>query len=263
MGNAVVKIFGMPNITEAEVDPENNSMFLNGTQYHVNQLSWEPPVSGTIYGVLLNYQGVFHRYREQMAHSPYNEPPKAPILYIKPINTLSGYRSPIPLPEDADELEVGAALGVVIGRTATKVKEEEAFQYVAGYTVVNDVAIPHENIYRPAIRERARDGFNPVGPWIIKKESIVDPDSLDIRVFVNGKLVQKNNTKNFIRPVARLLADITEFMTLYPGDVLLTGVPEQAPLVKAGDHVRIEIEGVGSLENTIVHEADYVKGAVR
>jgi 5-oxopent-3-ene-1,2,5-tricarboxylate decarboxylase/2-hydroxyhepta-2,4-diene-1,7-dioate isomerase len=261
MAKAFVKISGMPHITEAEVDPETNKVVLNGTQFHVHEVSWEAPISGTVYGVLMNYKGVFEQYREQMANPPYYEPPKAPVLYIKPINTFNAYGGFIPLPKDTFELEVGASLGVVIGRTAIKVKEEKALDYVAGYTVVNDITIPHQSIYRPAIKEKARDGFCPIGPWVIEKEAVKDPNSLNIRVSVNGHVVQTNHTQNLVRPVDQLIAEITDFMTLYPGDVLLVGVPEHAPLVKAGDHVRIEIEGVGVLENTVVQEKDWVKEA--
>jgi 5-oxopent-3-ene-1,2,5-tricarboxylate decarboxylase / 2-hydroxyhepta-2,4-diene-1,7-dioate isomerase len=261
MAKAFVKISGMPHITEAEVDPETHTVVLHGTPYRVHEISWEVPISGTVYGVLLNYKGVFEQYHEQMTKPPYKGPPKAPVLFMKPVNTFNAYGGFIPLPKDATELEIGATLGVVIGRMATKVHKEKAFDFVAGYTVVNDVTIPHQNIYRPAIKEKARDGFCPIGPWVIGKEAVEDPHSLNIRVLVNGDVVQKNHTQNLVRPVAQLIAEITEFMTLYPGDVLLAGVPEHPPLVKAGDHVRIEIDRVGVLENTVVHEKDWVKEA--
>jgi 5-oxopent-3-ene-1,2,5-tricarboxylate decarboxylase/2-hydroxyhepta-2,4-diene-1,7-dioate isomerase len=169
---------------------------------------------------------------------------------------------PIPLPADVTELEVGAALGIVIGRTATRVSEEEALEYVAGYTVVNDISVPHESVYRPAIRQKARDGFCPIGPWIMERDAVTDANALNIRVYINGQLRQENNTSNLIRPIARLISDITEFMTLNTGDTLLVGVPENAPLAKAGDHIRIEVEGIGSLENKIVHEHALVTGGI-
>ena len=139
-------------------------------------------------------------------------------------------------------------------------KEEEALSFVSGYTIVNDVSVPHDSVYRPAIKQKARDGFCPVGPWIMPKECINNPNSLQIEVFINGQLRQQNNTQHCIRSVTKLLADVTEFMTLRPGDVLLTGVPEKAPLAKAGDVVRIEINGVGVLENKLVQEQDWKWG---
>ncbi|BDG30786.1 hypothetical protein PthBH41_04980 [Parageobacillus thermoglucosidasius] len=259
VAKAVFKIAGISYMMESEVDPERNTVIIDGKEYSANQLQWEAPVSGAIYGVLLNYKGEWEQFREQMTKPPYHHPPNAPILYMKPSNTVNVHGGCIPLPDDVPELQVGAALGVVIGQTATKVAKERAFDYISGYTIVNDVTIPHETIYRPAVKERARDGFTPVGPWVVEKKDVDDPDLLDIRVFVNDRLVQHNNTKHLMRSVASLLADITEFMTLYPGDVLLVGVPERAPLVKAGDYVRIEIEKIGRLENTVVHERDWIK----
>jgi 5-oxopent-3-ene-1,2,5-tricarboxylate decarboxylase/2-hydroxyhepta-2,4-diene-1,7-dioate isomerase len=186
--------------------------------------------------------------------APYKQPPKAPVLYIKPVNTLTGANSGIPLPTGEEKLEMGASLAVVIGKTATRVKAEDAFDYIEGYTIANDVSIPHASVYRPAIKQKARDGFCPIGPWIVSKEDVANPDQLDIRVYVNGELKQENSTRNFIRPVSKLIEDVTDFMTLRPGDVLLAGVPEGAPLAGKGDRVRIEISGMGALENTIVPE---------
>ena len=153
-------------------------------------------------------------------------------------------------------LEMGAALGLVIGKQAVAVDEENALTYVAGYTIVNDVSVPHDSVYRPAVQHKARDGFCPIGPWIIDRQEVDNPDDLTIRVFINDKLQQENSTSNLIRSVSRLLADVTEFMTLSPGDVLLVGVPEEAPQAKVGDKIRIEIAGIGSLENVIVDERE-------
>ena len=154
---------------------------------------------------------------------------------------------------------MGAALGIVIGKNAVAVNEQSALDYVAGFTIVNDVSIPHESIYRPAVQQKARDGFCPIGPWIVDRQSVSNPDDLPIRVYINDELRQENSTTNLIRPVARLLADVTEFMTLNPGDVLLVGVPEEAPQAKLGDKVRVEIAGIGILENVIVDEKTFIR----
>lgn len=189
-----------------------------------------------------------------MHKAPYKTPPKEPVLYIKPENTLAGHGAGVMAPEGVTELEMGASLGVVIGKTATQVKECEAMEYIKGYTVVNDVTIPHEHFYRPAVKEKCRDGFCPIGPWIVDRRDIADPDALNIRVYINGMLKQENNTKNLIRSVEKLIEDVTGFMTLYAGDTLLVGVPENAPLAKNNDSVEVEIESVGVLENTIKNE---------
>ena len=211
-------------------------------------------VPGTVYGVLLNYKGALAALGDAVHKPPYKAPPKAPVLYIKPANTWIAHGAPIPVPADVDALEMGAALGVVIGRTACRVPAAAALDYVEGYTVVNDVSVPHGSYYRPSIRLKCRDGFCPIGPGIIDRMRAPDPDALSVRVFVDGALRQQNTTANLIRSTARLIADVTEFMTLGAGDVLLTGVPENAPLAHAGQRVAIEIEGVGRLENPLVAE---------
>ena len=212
------------------------------------------PPRGTVDGTLLNYRGALAALGEAVHKPPYKAPPKAPVLYIKPANTWIGDGAPIPVPSDAEALQMGAALGVVIGRTACRVPVDAALDYVAGYTVVNDVSVPHDSFYRPSIRLKCRDGFCPISATLVESERVPNPDALAVRVFVDGVLRQQNTTANLIRSTARLIADITEFMTLSAGDVLLTGVPENAPLARAGQRVAIEIEGVGRLENPLVAE---------
>lgn len=255
----MIKLRGIEQILEGTVENEG-TVEIQGIEYELDTLPFDVPITGTLYGTLLNYQGAYEELKAQMKEEPYKEEPKAPILYIKPKNTFISNGKPIPLPEEETELEMGAALGIVIGKTAKKVKEEEALQYVLGYTVVNDVSIPHESFHRPAVKEKARDGFCPIGPWITLKESVLNPNDLEIKVSVNGEVVQQNSTKNLIRSVEKLIEDVTEFMTLYKGDVLLVGVPENAPLAKENDHVKIEIEGVGILENRIVPERVVIGG---
>ena len=263
LSKAKIRFSGRLLDEEVNVDVVNATIELKGKSYDLGQLSLTSPVSGTIYGTLLNYKGALKALENEVNEPPYNQPPNAPILYIKPVNTINGYNVPIPLPSDVAELEVGAALGIVIGRTATRVSEEQALDYVAGYTVVNDVTVPHSSFFRPAISQKARDGFCPVGPWVIERDAIENPDALELRVYINGELRQENTTANLIRPVKKLIAEVTEFMTLTAGDTLLVGVPEGAPLVKSGDHVCIKIEGVGALENRVVHEHELVAGGAK
>jgi 5-oxopent-3-ene-1,2,5-tricarboxylate decarboxylase/2-hydroxyhepta-2,4-diene-1,7-dioate isomerase len=212
-------------------------------------------LSGNVYGVLLNHRSALAELGAAASQPPYQAPPRAPVLYIKPHNTLNGPGGAVAVPAEAPELEVGATLGVVIGRTACRVAAGEAFDYVAGYTIVNDVSVPHASFYRPSIRLKARDGFCCIGPEVVARARIADPDALDIRVYVDGQLAQSGSTRDLVRPVRQLIADVTEFMTLAAGDVLLVGVPPGAPRVRAGQGVAIEIEGIGRLENRFVAEA--------
>ena len=154
--------------------------------------------------------------RDAFHRDPYKQPPVAPVLYIKPANTWAGEGDAIRVPPGVDRLRVGGTLGVVIGRKATRVSERDALDHVAGYTVANDVEIPHESYFRPPVREKCRDGFLPLGPFAGAGE--LDPDAAEIRVFVNGALASANSTRNLVRGVARLIADITEFMTLEEGE---------------------------------------------
>lgn len=260
MVNAMIKLCGMQQWTEASVYPENNTVEQNGKRIHSSKLALDTPVTGMVYGTLLNYKGVLEALGNAVNEPPYNAPPIGPVLYIKPANTHIGYGSAIPLPADAEQAAIGAALGVVIGRTATRVSESEALDYVAGYTIVNDVQIPHQQLFRPAIRHLSRDGFCPAGPWVMKPEAIGDPHNLKIRVYVNGVLKQEQTTARLIRTIPRLLAEVTDFMTLNAGDMLHVGIPENAPLAAAGDVVRIAIDGIGCLDNPVVREQGRAEG---
>jgi 5-oxopent-3-ene-1,2,5-tricarboxylate decarboxylase / 2-hydroxyhepta-2,4-diene-1,7-dioate isomerase len=217
--------------------------------------SFHPPTRGTVYGVLLNHRDALAAMGEQVHAAPYKAPPVAPILYIKPRNTVIGHRVPVVVPEDATELEMGASLGIVIGRTANRVAVEQALEFVAGYTVVNDISVPHASVYRPSMRFKCRDGFCPIGPFIVSRSRVPSPDVLDIEVAINGETVQRSSTSGLIRSVARLIADVSEFMTLHPGDVLMVGVAAGAPRATAGQTVCITIHGVGQLENSLVSGA--------
>jgi len=213
-----------------------------------------PPTRGTIFGTLLNHVDALAVLGEQVHAAPYKAPPRAPVLYIKPRNTLAGHREPVVVPAEAEEVEIGATLGVVIGTPACRVGAADALSVVAGYTVVNDLCIPHASYYRPSLRLRCRDGFCPIGPAIVARKMVSDPDFLDVAVGIDGRTVWRGRTDRLIRPVARLLADVTEFMTLRPGDVLMVGVSAGAPRARAGQRVTVAIAGVGELETPLVAE---------
>lgn len=213
-----------------------------------------PPyrLSGVVYGTLMNDPRALAALGDAVQQAPYKAPPKAPVLYVKPRNTLAGTGDALSLPAGWDSLEIGAALGLVIGRTACRVSEAEALSFVAGYVIVNDVSLPHDSFYRPSIRFKARDGFCPIGSVV--PAAGLDPDALGVRVFFDGECVHTASTAGRVRAAARLLADVTEFMTLQPGDILMTGVAHGAPKARAGQRVAIEIDGLGRLENHVVAE---------
>jgi len=216
-----------------------------------------PPyrLSGRVYGTLLNHRTALQALGDAAHRPPYNAPPHAPVLYIKPRNTLASDGDPVHMPPGVAELEIGASLGIVIGRPSCHLSREEALEHVAGYLIVNDVSVPDLPYYRPSIPAKARDGFCPLSARVVPRSAIADPNALTIRVHVDGELRQTTTTSQLVRPVAQLLADVTEFMTLSPGDVLAVGVASPAPRVRAGQRARIEIEGLGRLENPVVESA--------
>lgn len=211
-------------------------------------------LSGRVYGALLNHRAALEALGDAVHAAPYKAPPKAPVLYVKPRHTLAASGDAVVVPEGVEALEIGATLGIVIARAACRVSERQALEHVAGYVIVNDVSVPHASYYRPSVRLKARDGFCPVGPRLVAREQIGDPDALAVRVFIDGERAQATSTAGTIRPVARLLADVTEFMTLDAGDLLLLGVAAGAPRARAGQRVAIEIDGLGRLENRLVAE---------
>jgi 5-oxopent-3-ene-1,2,5-tricarboxylate decarboxylase/2-hydroxyhepta-2,4-diene-1,7-dioate isomerase len=213
-----------------------------------------PPyrLSGTVYGALLNQRTALQALGDATDRPPYNGPPRAPVLYLKPHNTLASDGAPVAVPPGVAELEIGAALGVVIGRAACRLSEDHALESVAGYLIVNDVSVPHSSYYRPSVPFKARDGFCPLGPRVVPRAALANPDALTLRVFIDDELKQTAATSELVRPVAKLLTDVTEFMTLLPGDVLAVGVASPAPRIRAGQRARIEIEGLGRLENPFV-----------
>ncbi len=216
-----------------------------------NPEPFEAPLRGTVYGTLLNFRGALAALGDSVNQPPLKAPPKAPILYIKPRNTFAADGDAVWLPDGVDALEFGASLALVIGRTACRVAERDALDVIAGYAIANDVSVPHQPYYRPSLRFKCRDGYCPIGA-VVPHSAVPDPDALAITVEVDGEVVQRAHTSTLIRPVAKLLADVTEFMTLSRGDLLLIGVPEGAPRLRAGQRATIRIDGIGELRNQVV-----------
>jgi 5-oxopent-3-ene-1,2,5-tricarboxylate decarboxylase/2-hydroxyhepta-2,4-diene-1,7-dioate isomerase len=212
-------------------------------------------LSGTVYAALLNDPRQLASLGEAVHAAPYKAPPAHPVLSVKPRNTLACDGDDIVVPAGVEALEMGATLGIVIGRAASRVPEAAAHEVIAGYVVANDISIPQAGParhYRPSVRFRARDGFCPIGPRVTPVAAVAQPDALAVRVLVDGVLVHASSTAGRTRSVARLVADVTDFMTLAPGDLLLLGAAHGAPLARAGQEVRIEIEGLDPLVHRLV-----------
>ena len=212
--------------------------------------------TGTLFGVALNYQGLVDLHLAQFHEAPYKQPPVKPVLFIKTPNTRNGHDQAVIYPAGIEHLQPGPALGVVIGKDASRVSAAQALDYVAGYTIVNEFSLPEDSYYRPAVKAKCRDGFCAIGPELIPRDQVKNPHDLSLKLLVNGELRQENSTANFVRSVPQLIAEITEFMTLHAGDVLITGTPEGRVDVLPGDRVEVQISGLGSLVNHIVAEQE-------
>ncbi len=215
------------------------------------------PVAGAVYGTLLNDRSTLEAMGAALSQPPYNAPPKAPILYVRPRNTWSGHGARIAVPDAEPGVAVGGSLGIVIGRPAVHVGAAEAMDFVAGYTTLGDLSIPHESVYRPAVPLRARDGFCVVGPALVAKRHLPNPDAVRIVITINEQPAFATTNVNWIRGVAQLVADVTEFMTLMPGDVLMLGTPHDAPIAHAGDTVEVCIADWAPLKFSL-HAEDAV-----
>ena len=217
-----------------------------------------PPgrLSGCVVGTLLNHRSAIDALGAAALEAPYKGLPKAPVLFVKPANTLGGPGEPLVVPSDPGELSYAATLAVLIGRPASRLTAEIALDAVAGYTLVGDVFVPHDVFHRPSLRFNARDGFCRIGAPVVPSSAVGDPDDLTLRTFVDGALVHTSSTADLQRDIATLLVDVTDFMTLQPGDLLLVGRVIDAPRVRAGQTVVIEADGIGRLETRLVAASD-------
>jgi 5-oxopent-3-ene-1,2,5-tricarboxylate decarboxylase / 2-hydroxyhepta-2,4-diene-1,7-dioate isomerase len=199
----------------------------------------------TVYGTLMNFRSELEALGAQMNEPPYGAPPKAPVLYIKPANTWSRHGAAIALPARVTQVEIGATIAMLM----------KAPGEVAGYLLMNDLSIPHTSFFRPPVKCKCLDGFLGVGDTLLPAGAAVDPSLFRLEVRINGELKQSVDFAHLVRPARQLLADVSDFMTLGPGDVLMLGVDTGRPLARAGDRVEISAAGLGSLANTLVAEA--------
>jgi len=212
-------------------------------------------LSGTVYAALLNHRRSLDALGDAVAAAPYKGAPKGVVLAVKPRQSLVGPGGEVRIDDDGEQLEIGAALGVVIGSTACAVTEADALDHIAGFLVVCDCTLPRAGHFRPQIRATARDASCVVGAAVVPRSEVRDADALAIRVFVDGVLAQSAGTSEQVRSTARLIADVSDFMTLMPGDILLTGSAPDGPRVRAGAAIAVEIDSIGRLETRVAAAA--------
>lgn len=211
---------------------------------------WLPPVvPGTLIALGLNYADHVKELSKELSSTSAEEP----LAFLKTASSVIGHRGRTRRPRDAAFMHYECELAVVIGRPARRVKATAALAHVAGYTVANDYAVRDylENWYRPNLRVKNRDGGTVLGPWFVSADEVPDPQALALRTLVNGRVTQQGHTSAMIHGVAALIEYLSGFMTLMPGDIILTGTPEGVVNVNAGDEVVTQIDGIGSLVNTL------------
>lgn len=209
------------------------------------------PKPGKIICVGLNYR----RHAEET-----NLPiPETPVLFGKFSNTVTAHKKAIPLPRDGEQFDYEAELVLVIGRQARNVAEEDALNYVFGYTIGNDFSC-RDLQFRSSqwLLGKSFDGWCPLGPYLVTADEIPDPQRLAIRCRVNGELRQDSNTGDMIFTCAQVVSYASRYMTLDPGDVILTGTPEGVIMgiggdrwLRPGDEITIDIDGIGTLYNVV------------
>ena len=251
MKRARVAYAGAVHEATPHADGDGRSLRLaDGRIVAEDAVVWLPPFEvGTVIALGLNYAD----HAKELAFNAQQEP----LVFLKGPGALIGHRGQTRRPADATFMHYECELAVVIGRTARQVSRADAMDHVAGYTVANDYAIRDylENWYRPNLRVKNRDTGTVLGPWLVDAGDIDAPPALDLRTLVNGVVTQRGNTRDLIFDIPFLIEYLSGFMTLAPGDVILTGTPEGVVDVRPGDEVVCEIDGIGRLVNTIVDDA--------
>ncbi|VVO22266.1 fumarylacetoacetate hydrolase family protein [Pseudomonas fluorescens] len=188
--------------------------------------------------------------------------PTSQVWFSKQITCITGPYDDVHFPQVVERLDYEAEMGVVIGKGGRRISEADALQHVAGYFVANDVSARDWQAKSPTwTLGKSFDTHGPIGPWIVTADEIADPQQLTVSLSVNGERRQHSSTELMTYSVAKQIAYLSEVMTLEPGDILITGTPAgvgiamQPPtFLQVGDVVRVEIEGIGHIQNTIVAE---------
>jgi 5-oxopent-3-ene-1,2,5-tricarboxylate decarboxylase/2-hydroxyhepta-2,4-diene-1,7-dioate isomerase len=226
-----------------------------GRRVGFDEVVWQPPLAPvpqarSVIALGLNYAD----HARELAFKA----PEEPLAFMKGEATLIGHRAFTRRPADVACMHYECELAVVVGRTARRVKKDDAYDFIAGYTVANDYAIRDylENWYRPNLRVKNRDTCTPIGPWMVDAADVHQrqggPMALKLQTTVNGQVTQSGNTADMVFDVPTLIEYFSSFMTLQPGDLILTGTPDGVVNVHPGDVVVTSIESIGALTNTLV-----------
>lgn len=196
-------------------------------------------LSGTVYGVLMNDPKSLDAIGDAVNRAPYKAAPVAPVLYLKPRNTLISQNTEMRLAANEAAVEINATIGLVFKRAACRVRKEDVADVVAGMVLVADLTIPHSSFYRPSVRFKARDHSCVMAKSIVPLNSIHEIGSVELSVEINGAHASTYSFNNMVRSADLLVADVTDFMTLSRGDILLIGLKADAVLAKKGDRFKV------------------------
>lgn len=218
---------------------------------------------GSCVGQVGKFMAIGLNYSDHAKEAGMDEPAE-PMLFTKYTSCLSGANDDVVLPRASTKADWEAELGFVIGKTAKYVDETEALNYVAGYFVVNDVS---ERAFQTEgtgqwVKGKSCDTFGPIGPWLVTRDEVPDPQNLDIWLDVNGMRRQTGNTRTMIFPVAKLVSFLSGFFTLHPGDIVTTGTPPGVGMgmnpqvfLKPGDEMRLGVIGLGEQRQFVIADA--------
>ncbi|WP_254862723.1 fumarylacetoacetate hydrolase family protein [Halovivax gelatinilyticus] len=222
---------------------DSGTISFGGTEYDPETVDILPPCEPTkVVCIGRNYA----KHAEELG----NEVPNRPLLFLKPPNTLAGHGDTITAPAGTERLDVEAELGVVIGQQCRHVEESNAMDVVAGFTAINDVSNRDDQRQETNwVRGKAFDGACPMGPVLATPDEV--PNDAAVRSSIDGEPAQNGSLDQLIFSIPELIAEVTSYLTLEPGDVIATGTPEGVSPLSDGSHVQIEIEGVGTLEHTV------------
>lgn len=219
------------------------------------------PASGQLLPAVLHPEKVICvglNYERHIGESRMDRPP-APCLFAKFASSLAAHGAVIRPPDGVAQLDYEGELAVIIGREGRNVSEKDALEHIFGYTIANDLSSRDlQFLTSQWLSGKMPDGFCPLGPWIVTRDEVPEPQALTVRTWVNDALVQDGRTENMIFPVRTLIAHISQLVTLRPGDVILTGTPDGVQFgkddpqwLRPGDRVEVEIRGLGRLSNEI------------
>ncbi|WPB58085.1 fumarylacetoacetate hydrolase family protein [Xylophilus sp. GOD-11R] len=250
----------LPDFTPASLSPQALQVLAAIDPTRLPLVPGQPRL-GTPWSGMGKFVAVGLNYRDHAAEAGMPIP-KEPILFPKWLSCLSGPDDDVVLPAGSTQLDWEVELGIVIGRTARKVPVAEALEYVAGYCLANDISERAWQIERGGGqwgKGKGFDSFGPVGPWLVTRDEVPDPQKLDLWLSLNGERMQSGNTATMIFNCAELVSHCSEVMTLEPGDLIITGTPPGVGLgfkpprfLKAGDVMELGIEGLGAQRQTVV-----------